>query len=57
MAEQTQFVLRTQSNFSGMYGVGEMILPGITLFRDGNYDLDRENAERILALKRKQTNA
>lgn len=56
MAEQTQFVLRTQSNFAGMYGVGETILPGITLFRDGNYDLDRESAERILALKKKQTN-
>ncbi len=51
-----EYILRTQSNFANTYGVGEVVLPGITLFRAGNYDIDLDRAESILAVKRKQTN-
>ena len=37
--ESTQYVIRIQSNFAGQYGLGEVVLPGITLFRAGNYDI------------------
>ena len=56
MQSNTEFVLRTQSDRAYTYGVGESILPGITLFRDGCYGLTKDAAEKLLALKRKQTN-
>lgn len=48
MAEQTQYVIRTQSNFAGLYGLGEVVIPGVTLFRAGNYDLDAEQLEVVI---------
>lgn len=36
---ETQFIIRIQSNFADQYGLGEVVVPGVTLFRDGNYDL------------------
>ncbi len=45
MSEQTQFVIRTQSNFAGLYGLGEVVVPRVVLFRAGNYDLDAEQLE------------
>jgi hypothetical protein len=56
METTQQFVLRTQSNRAYSYGVGETVIPGVVLFRAGMYDLDREKADAILALKRKQAN-
>ena len=53
MSEQAQYTLRTQSNFAGMYGVGELISPGTVLFRAGTYDLSRSEAEALLASKTK----
>jgi hypothetical protein len=52
----TEYIIRTQSNFANTFGVGEVICPGVVLFRAGMYDLSRSEAEAILASKRKQTN-
>ena len=51
-----EYVIRTQSNFANTFGLGEVISPGVTLFRAGTYDLTREEAETLLASKRKQAN-
>jgi hypothetical protein len=48
-----EFILRTQSNHANSYGVGEVVSPGVVLFRAGTYDLSRSEAEAILASKRK----
>lgn len=48
-----EYILRTQSNFANTYGVGEVVLPGITLFRAGEYDITRAEAEALLAHKQK----
>jgi hypothetical protein len=50
---KTEFVLRTQSNRAHTYGVGEVVVPNVVLFRAGSYDLSLEVAEAMLALKRK----
>ena len=50
---KTEFLLRTQSNFANHYGVGEVVSPGVVLFRAGTYDLSRSEAEAILNIKRK----
>jgi hypothetical protein len=53
--EATQkFVFRTQSNRAYTYGVGEVVVPGVTLFRTGEYDLLRDEAEALLTRKLKQ---
>jgi hypothetical protein len=52
--EATQkFVFRTQSNRAYTYGVGEVVVPGVTLFRTGEYDLLRDEAEALLTRKLK----
>ena len=48
-----KFFIRTQSDFAGMYGVGEFVSPGVALFRTGEFDLTREEAEALLARKQK----
>jgi hypothetical protein len=49
----TQYSLRTQSNFANHFGVGEEVVPGVTLFRVDHYDLSRSEAEALLASKTK----
>ena len=39
---ETQYVVRKQSNFAHTYGLGEEVVPRVTLFRDGNFDLSLE---------------
>lgn len=51
MSETQQFVLRTQSNFANEYGVGELVVPGVTLFRANEYDLSLAEAKALLARK------
>ena len=53
----SEFVLRTQSNRAYSYGVGEVVSPGVVLFRAGTeqareYDIPLSEAEALL--KRKQ---
>ncbi len=40
--ETTQYLVRVQSNRAWSFGLGEVISPGVTLFRAGNYDLSQE---------------
>lgn len=37
--------VRVQSNRAYTYGLGEEIVPGIHLFKDGHYDLDQEQLD------------
>jgi hypothetical protein len=46
---ETQYVIRTQGNRAHEYGLGEVVSPGVTLFRDGNYDLSLEEAQAKLS--------
>jgi hypothetical protein len=46
-----EYFIRTQSNFAGQYGLGEVVIPGVTLFREGCYDLTRDEVEALLAKK------
>ena len=55
MEETQQFVLRIQGT-PYQYGVGEKIIDNVYLFRNGCFDLSREDAETLLAKKRKQSN-
>ena len=36
---QTEYVVRVQSDRAYTYGLGEVVSPGVALFRAGNYDL------------------
>jgi hypothetical protein len=42
-----QYVVRVQSNRAWTYGLGEIVSPGVALFKAGHYDLSKEelNAE------------
>jgi hypothetical protein len=42
MSEQTQYIVRVQSDFAYSYGLGESVVPGVTLFRAGNYNLSQD---------------
>ncbi len=51
-----EYILRTQSNFANNYGVGEVISPGVVLFRAGTefareYDITLTEAKALLARK------
>ena len=48
-----EFFIRTQSNFANTYGVGEIVSPGVALFRAGEYDLTKAEALALLARKQK----
>jgi hypothetical protein len=50
---QTEYFIRTQSDRAHTYGVGESIIPGVALFRDGCWGLTLAEAEALLASKTK----
>ena len=41
MSEQKEFIIRTQG-VAYTYGLGEVVIPGVALFKAGDYDLNRE---------------
>lgn len=47
MSEQQEYIIRTQSDVAYTYGLGEVVVPGVALFKSGNYGLtkDQLNAE------------
>lgn len=47
----SEFVIRTQSDFANTYGVGEVVVPGVTLFRANEYNLSLTEAKNLLARK------
>ena len=48
---QPEFTLRVQSDFPYNYGVGEVVVPNVVLFRSGEYDLTLSEAKALLARK------
>jgi hypothetical protein len=48
---QEQFILRVQSDFANAYGVGEVVVPGVVLFRANEYNLSLAEAKALLARK------
>ena len=48
---QPEFILRTQSDRANSYGVGEVVVPNVVLFRSGEYDLTLSEAKALLAKK------
>jgi hypothetical protein len=44
---KTTYVLRRYSTLT--YGLGEAVVPGVLLFRAGNYDLTKEQVEARIA--------
>jgi len=48
MAEQTQYVIRVEGMYNS-FGLGEVVVPGVTLFRAGegwkNYNLTADELE------------
>ena len=48
---QEQFVIRTQSNFSNNFGLGEKVADRVYLFRANEYDLTLAEAQALLTKK------
>ena len=46
-----EYLIRTQSDFANNYGVGEVVIPGVTLFRANEYNLSLAEAKNLLARK------
>jgi hypothetical protein len=46
-----EYLIRTQSDFANNYGVGEVVVPGVTLFRANEYNLSLAEAKSLLASK------
>lgn len=42
----TTFEIRKQGN--GLFGLGEEVVPGVTLFRAGHYDLTKEELAKVV---------
>ena len=40
--EEKEYIIRTQSNTPYTFGLGEVVSPGVALFRDGFYDLTKD---------------
>jgi hypothetical protein len=40
--------VRVQSNRAYTYGLGEEIVPAVHFFKDGHYDLDKEQLDRAI---------
>jgi len=48
MAEQTQYTIRVQGNRAWTFGLGEIVSPGVALFKVGHYDLSKEELNAAL---------
>ena len=48
---QPEFILRTQSDRANSYGVGEVVIPGVVLFRANETNLTLSEAKALLARK------
>lgn len=43
-----EYTIRTQSNRAYTYGLGELVVPGVYLFRKGDYDLTKQELDRVI---------
>jgi len=48
MAEQKEYIIRTQSDVSYTYGLGEVVVPGVALFKDSDTHLTKEQLNKKL---------
>ncbi len=48
-----KFIIRTQSDFPHTYGVGEQVIPGVFLFRAGEYNLTKSEVQKLLFKKQR----
>jgi len=48
---EEQFIIRKQSDRAYTFGVGEVVIPDVVLFRTGEYSLSLEEAKALLARK------
>lgn len=48
MVETKEYVIRKEGT-AGRFGLGEVILPGIALFKHGHYNLTQEELDRVIA--------
>jgi hypothetical protein len=48
MAEQKEYTIRTHSDRAYTYGLGELVAPGVALFRDGFYGITKEEVSAKL---------
>lgn len=47
--ERKEYVIRTQSDFANTYGLGEVVVPGVLLFRADTYGLSKEDVAAAFA--------
>lgn len=45
MEETIEYVIRKEG-VAGRFGLGEVIVPGVALFKSGNYNLTKEELDR-----------
>lgn len=55
MSEQKEYIIRTQSDVAYTYGLGEVVVPGVALFKSGDYDLTKDQLNAKLKQLRKAT--
>jgi hypothetical protein len=41
MSEQKEYIIRTQSDVANTYGLGEVVVPGVALFKDSETHLTK----------------
>lgn len=49
----TTYEIHTQSDRAYTYGLGEVVIPGVRLFRKGEYDLSQEELKALITRKAK----
>jgi hypothetical protein len=42
MSEQKEYIIRTQSDVPYTYGLGEVVVPGVALFKDSDTHLTKD---------------
>ena len=46
MSEQKEYIVRVQSNRAWTFGLGEVVVPGVAYFSNGNYNLTMEQTKQ-----------
>lgn len=50
MAQTQEYVIRTEG-MANSFGLGEEVVPGVTLFRKGHYNLTRSELNSLIKAK------
>lgn len=46
---QSDYVIRTQSDYANRYGLGEVVIPGVAFFRKDRINLTKTQLQREIA--------